>query len=86
MFKFCLNGDVPLTAFPADGYVFNFADGIAAVAIANPADFREIQAVILLFQFATLRKTKALFQAFFLEFREAGTLLKEVFERAFKVF
>ncbi|WP_308076359.1 hypothetical protein [Neisseria polysaccharea] len=58
----------------ADGYVFNFADDIAAVAIANPADFREIQAVILLFQFATLRKTKVLFQAFFLEFREAGTL------------
>ncbi|MBS0040071.1 hypothetical protein KEM39_07905 [Neisseria sp. Marseille-Q1983] len=52
----------------ADGYVFNFADDIEAVAIANPADFREIQAVILLFQFATCGKRKFSFKPFFLNF------------------
>ena len=86
IFKFRLNTGKKTTALLAHRDVFNFADDITAVAIANPADFREIQAVILLFQFATLRKTKALFQAFFLEFREVRTLLKEVFERTFKVF
>ena len=91
MFKFwslcnCYIIPKKTTALLADGYVFNFADDIAAVAIANPADFREIQAVILLFQFTALRKTKTVFFSLAFEFREAGTLLKEVFERAFKVF
>ena len=83
VFKFRLNTNKKATALVANGHIFDFAYNITAVAVANSTDFWQVQAVILLFQFATLRKAKALFQAFFLEFREIRTLLKEIFERTF---
>jgi hypothetical protein len=69
--KFCLRGEILVTAFERDGDVLEFASDIASLTgrfvgfIPNPPDFWQIDSFITLVQLAALREGETVVLAAF---------------------
>ena len=69
----------------ADGGVFDIAQHVTAVAVAQPAKLRQEDAAVALIEFDALRIAETVRLAFLLEARESGAFLEEVLVGAFQI-
>ena len=81
-----LNRRIPLAVGLANGDTLNLAQYGATVSVTNPAQFRQRQAAVFLFNFETLRKSETVVLPASLELWKVGSFGKEVAVTGFKVF
>ena len=84
-FPLGLDRDEPFAASMADGRVFDRAEYVAAVAVANPAQLGQKHPAVALIEFDALRIAEAVRLALLLEAREVGAFLEEIPVGAFKM-
>ena len=85
-FPFRLNGNEPSTSRQGNCYLFRCSFYLAAIAIANIADFRQKYATVTFIELETLRIAKGVMNSLSLETRKIRTLGKEVFVGPVEVF
>ena len=82
---FGLDGNEPFFANTGNGDVLRRAEDVAAVAVAQPAEFRQEDAAVAGVDLEALRVAETVAHTFLLEAREVSAFLEEVLVGAFQM-